>query len=1805
MDSSNFSRGFSVSFQKLTITILMGLLTSLNAVENTDREEKIVPSAYDFKDSELNKFKDLDKKKLTDGITEASSRIIWSWRSIGKEKPLEINFQLQMPEVISKVKVHTFRGEKGYGIKRMSVYGILPDGNSIPLESKTLNQPYTKPKEEAAYSIVEIPLENKEKLSGVLLKVEGVSRVSLTEVEFFKKTSDEENTMSTNSFDFLGKKTSLSSGLHIEEKDFNNDGNKDILLENDYMLYVVEPVFGGVVNYAYDKQAKKNLVKYHDVSSWGGVFCDFVKRDGRNASDWNCASYKYEILSRGPEAVSLKLWKEGQSGQYAMISIDKTFTLSANATDLKADYQINLSPDNVSPMEFAFFSFNAFGSNTESWQVFYPEKNGVKNCGKGMSKNIWSHAPSQGWSGFVTNSGIGTAIVDEYQRLASHHFWPVDSASSVEAIFGQFPVDAGNSFKTTLYLVPFYGIGGVPDAVSSFMVAKIMAEEKYLKAPSGLELNLKASQPGDYSILIEKKLLPDGKWEKISEQNMKLSLKPVSLKFPFKAEKEGTYSIKASVSLGSRNVLMAEHPLTVGKASGEFAMSSPCERIIPKNNAEKELKLDFNSIEYATPHIKWAPSYAGGCPSVLFLLQEGGGRFAIREMIEMAQRFQMETHSSFIPLSDNKAHYYQLADHLWSLGPEGYLKHLEKMLADDRKYDVIVIPDNYWKILKDSLRKNIIERVRNGTGLVLLYPLEAPEELTGALKIEKEKRFKAFWKKEKEHFITTGVPFETLPASNVFENKANGEIIASANGKALIAVSEFGKGRIAAASWDGGPSSRSGYNYTYGTKGMLPKLSVIGDSGKKFAYWEYQLSLLAKMIYYAADKMPAVRGNSIQVSGDKLKIELFNSSDKEIKAMAELTIRDKYYRTETEKKTSVSLSPGKNNISITFENTALDGFHFADIRILTDDKTQWWGTEAFNVKAPAAITDILFDKEVYKRNESAKIILNIDGKLPENAMLEVSLKDAFGRVFAEVSKKASVGKNSIEAPLKNSLGPYMETHIKLMAPGSNKIISEESASALLFTVSDTSRFTIMVGWPETLYRGNLFLVPFYYRMLKELWGWNFSWAPKFQYPQEIRLMAAEGIPLSISRASFQNAGSKHPDTTAPGKGKYGLLRTPCLSNAKFRKDLEKSHESIALGEELGAICRIMPDEANSIGKWQGCFSDDCLKEFRKWLKTQYSSLDELNREWDSSFKNWDEVEAKLDTEITSRKSIAPWLDHRTFNEWNYANAFRLMSEGIKTSGTNSRIMMCGTQETKNYNAYDWYLLTKYVNSYNSYVGEQSVMRRSFTKDYLNYTWVGYGNDLKYLRHRMLARMFDDNAKGYVLLAQTSINPDWTLHKTGKDLITLKEDFGEGRGELIIRSECEAAPVAFHYSPASIHVNSFYNRHDIYTRNIAGAKDALKMKGCDYAYIAYKELEEKPEVLEKYRLLFLPLSSALSETEINNLEKFVGNGGTVIADFLPGEWTRHGRKRDNYPLEKLFGIKTTEPEIKVNSGIFQWNGETDSVVEVNTIQTGLELTTGKSLAVIKDNKQKEYPAIIVNKYGKGNTVLLCGDILSSFGNWKEMKYTQKRKPATEKLITELKELFSLSGIKADSWLQDKDGNPIPLSSIYRRNVGKIRLFAVIRENTGNLDKKEKTFLPLDSKYYVYKVLFDKPSFLGYTDKVEFETSPTTQTLLAVIPYKVTGISFNKKPEAVKPGQCVEFSISLKTNPAGEGDKHVVCVKVIAPDGKERKEYEKVLSRESGKTSFFIPFALNDPKGAWTIKALDVATGISAETSFPVN
>jgi hypothetical protein len=73
---------------------------------------------------------------------------------------------------------------------------------------------------------------------------------------------------------------------------------------------------------------------------------------------------------------------------------------------------------------------------------------------------------------------------------------------------------------------------------------------------------------------------------------------------------------------------------------------------------------------------------------------------------------------------------------------------------------------------------------------------------------------------------------------------------------------------------------------------------------------------------------------------------------------------------------------------------------------------------------------------------------------------------------------------------------------------------------------------------------------------------------------------------------------------------------------------------------------------------------------------------------------------------------------------------------------------------------------------------------------------------------------------------------------------------------------------------------------------------------------------------------------------------------------------------------------------------------------------------------------------------------------------------------------------------------------------------------------------------------------------------------------------------------------DLTIRLADEKGARVDRSVVHVDVLDPSGKPVRAYSSNVTIAGGFAAFHIPFALNDPKGRWTVKARDVISGLTA-------
>lgn len=161
------------------------------------------------------------------------------------------------------------------------------------------------------------------------------------------------------------------------------------------------------------------------------------------------------------------------------------------------------------------------------------------------------------------------------------------------------------------------------------------------------------------------------------------------------------------------------------------------------------------------------------------------------------------------------------------------------------------------------------------------------------------------------------------------------------------------------------------------------------------------------------------------------------------------------------------------------------------------------------------------------------------------------------------------------------------------------------------------------------------------------------------------------------------------------------------------------------------------------------------------------------------------------------------------------------------------------------------------------------------------------------------------------------------------------------------------------------------------------------------------MEENMEELPRYKLLLLPMTEHMTGNTARAIERFVWEGGTVIAEspfaFRDGEGKLQYRA-PGFGLDKVFGCFTRDREVKETSpAIICPEGTSTAYL----FWSEYELQGGRALAHYEGGA----PAVVANSFGKGTAVVAGTEVFR--------QYVRDEQPA---MIALLKKIVEASGAK---------------------------------------------------------------------------------------------------------------------------------------------------------------------------------------------
>ncbi len=1755
--------------------------------------EKIIPESYGFRQSTqgLGKdrmFGDPEFKKLTDGITDKpENRCLWNRKQSGRPVNIDVNFP--EPVRLESLKLFYFRALKGYPILEVAVTAIGKNDEQTPLGQIFPNQQNTADKQ--GFDSFTVPLDPKIPVSRARVTVNFLSNLALTEMEFSgtpekAKTAEAKPEKSTRFADLPLK---AGNGLRYYEIGDAAQGSKAIVLENDRAIYVIDPVNGGVVNYAYDRERKVNFVKPAGRDAFGGMFVDRFHPSNEARNAFRNQAYSAEVAGNGSNEIRVTVKAKGNGGMFDEVTCNKTYTLSKDSIALRCDYAVENGQANVIPINYGLWISGGVCSEEPFDMVYRGESGAVKKISTRVEP--FANSSVQGWSAILTKSGNGLALLTDFSRLKQFIFWGADPReTTLEAKLGVYEIPANESMETTAYLIPFHGLE-IPDRVNEFLCSKFSFPSADGGSP---ELLLYPVCAGDYSISIEGGLLRGKKvdFKTLFTGNVRLEKSLWKTRFPGGFTAPGTYVFRVNASLAGsgRRVFSADASCSCRKAGEPWHFAADGVKKAESVESAVKIDLNFQSPSFQTPAIPWARPFSGGKPRVL-LVANGSG--AIRDMVELRQRVDMDLTVNYI------GGVYSISGLYAALNRNECHNELSKALQKD--YDVIVTAGNVWQTLPRNLVSAILEKNRTGTGLVMISPEGEPQSfgiVRNAGKKERQNPKEVQWKAGEKHPVCAGIPWEAMPPTLVKDNRLPDSLeTAGAGNVPLIQLSNEPARRVALVNWNVANHSKS-------DQAVLP----VTRGKPTWDFWEYQQSLLGKVIVWASGKKSNVVLDGITAAADG-HCEIALNAEKEQKVLLTLTIRDSFSRMAHVVKSEQPLHAGLQNIRLDFPQCGMDGIHFADLTVAGSSGTECWGSAVFRNRAADSIAGVDADrKRIHSTDDDFAFTVRLRNGAADRVRVE--MLDSFGNVFAAQTVKGG-GTLSFKMPLSDCRTcSFKLVTSALDSKGVEMDRREEEFQ--LYAVPDSRRLNLAFGWPNLEQIG---IQPQYYRYyygrLKEL-GANVLRPHGTDTLEGLLLGRSLNLPFIYSRAPM-TCDSRYPHKSAKKiAGKLDIVRTPCISAPGFKDELEKRNSLPAKLEEYGSIFRGGPDEASSINFFDGCFSPACLTEFRNWLKKQYPSLEALNQSWDTHYRSWDEVIAMTAEEAKKHTSFAPWLDHMTFNDWNRADAIGRIADGSRKANPQLRYSLSGTQNTNAFNAYDWYLLMRHFDALESYGGEQVVMQESFRepKDekgrdrgrLLRMPWIGYDTELFSLRRAVMSALMSGASGFCVYNGRLYMNPDYTFPKKALELQGLFSQISNGPAELLIGSDYVPSPVALHYSPASIKIDWMLALDMIRKNSVGGWGSLLSDCGSNYTYSAYGQLE-KNGVPPHVRVLILSGSLAMSKAETEAVKRFVANGGTVIADLPPALYDEHGKRYPSAPLAEVFGVKDFGT-LRIADALTKGNPAKDAdglslsgyEAKVKAFYSGIVPDGAKVLGkTVSDDKV--HPAFLIHNYGKGKALYLGAASGAEYFESGVMRFAPSRKPSVQSFQAFLGKLMAEAKAAPVFRAVRPDGELIFASALTVRNRGPVRILGIVRDpfTTMKFDRTPLSHtVELDKEYHVYD-LFGK-RYLGQVKSFPYVFGPETHAVFVLLPYRVQDLSLSLRRNRNR----VELSgmLNVQGNSPDRMD-HIFRLELLEPSGKSNRAYDSLIFGKGNcfDCSFALP--LNAEKGTWTVRVTDSLSQCKAE------
>lgn len=1578
------------------------------------------------------------------------------------------------------------------------------------------------------------------------------------------------------------------SDVVVNEKT-DAQGHPLVTLENNFVKITINPQRGGRIQSIISKDSQIDMAN-GSASKCNGCLLD-VMPSSNYPGNYIEAKYKYEILNSDPQKAKIKLI--GHIQAFSTFFIEKTISLEKGSPAIRIDYSL----------------LNKMGVHAEGGPIvsdfriqnFIPPGNwDFMACGlRGIfcaqkyrfeENNVFTELSDlkRGWTvAFDNLKGSGLLSAIDYRYLDKIMYWPNKKYCTYEWFLNSMKIDLDKSISFDMTLMPFHGLKKISGAGRD-CVGELQS------AGESLKLTLYPGLSGR-SIIEAKKVTGDGTKTVFTEKIDLLAGKVQSFNLPV--------NYKDGVSF---------HVRLKGKVNGDFFFpSSTSAHVKP---LKKKILFSEKSLEHLqcqsalpakavpqTPHWTWTKSLQKGKVKALYFTSDKYQR----EAFELAQRFG-GIECKVMPLPPNGG----LAR------GAGIDKAAALFRKDFKSADIIILNNVEAKRFPPNILQEIKDYVKKGGGLLLVNPRQAgvlnsilPVD-ANAPEIDNERKniVKGNWHLNGKHYITSLFPIEKMPPTDAKEYQLQSGmpliLMRGLQGKVneyysfakkiadnapVMSCIQYGKGRVLSIAWS-----------TFRLSPLVPNLNYSEMLQGRCAL-EFYYSLLGKAIIWTAQRQSDV---ALEIISGTKKTYAFKESPL---IKASFSGKGGEYELSWElihpylgiiKRGNVASK--EKEIAFRLPEMTLGGLHFIKL-VLKDSNGRVcdWGGDWLTVKEDCSLS-LKTEKEFYMENEIPKLELMTDLKQPleTDAEVQCELWDTGERrlIFAENRKlKLNSGKNKTMFSLDTSvrLSSVSICKIKLSSPS----FAEAIAKCKIYWPVNHKKRSQYKYHVSAFGRPRPYLAKSFYKIATQMGITGFAAA----YAQQIQLDLIAENNMSIEYENM--AYPRHRSWTKD-------VPLPKLAGSRF---FERMQESIK--KQLDWLRKVSPavyniNEESGLG-WRDSVQQLYPKDksyvagYRKFLSNKYTNLSNLNAQWETQYKTWEDITPPaLASDMPKNSNPGPWIDWRKYLSHLWMKVkFDFINQVYETESKEAFIGTSSDGSPSVTSGFDYNALSvdKKMNYYyEQFTGDNMedcfILSRSFFHGWLA-GYIGYRDSKTTYFYEPWFLAFNNHCVGYFSLLATTYGAGWTqLHPSyalNKRSLWLKEclePLKNGIGKAIFLSKRDDSGIRVFFS-----MDSLYRTYFDTEANGVPAYELFKSAGKNF-YQTVEELKRQfryvssaqmiKNGLSDVKILYLPCSVCLSSGEIEILQDFVKKGGMLISDLPPGLYDSDGKRAVHRGLIKLLGAEIAGGIDYRQTTVFSSEGTPFSSEPLRVSGRGkcpLKLAGGTSWGKHSDGS----PAIIINKYGNGLSLCL------NFAPQKTNAFSKLLKGVLEK-----RQIAQLLKVSADHCLEkDSSDKEDSECRAYKFQRGRVKYFGVLRSLRAS-NENDKFTIRFPEKGHLYDSLQKK--YLGFSNETSAELPPGGHLFYSLLPYKVEAVELQTDPIA-KAGKNHNVKASLKISAEKPGD-HVLRMEVFDPKGTLSLWHCYNLLSKNGTCEFKIPFALNDKKGEWTIRCIEIASGCSAEAKI---